>query len=61
MSLAFEAMNKTKDDYELRIEQLEAEIERLNKVIDDLLPFNDVIKKESVLFANSEGLLCEGP
>jgi prefoldin subunit 5 len=37
MSLAFEAMNKTKDDYELRIEQLEAEIERLNKVIDDLI------------------------
>ena len=29
MSLAFEAMNKTKDDYELRIAQLEAKIDEL--------------------------------
>jgi len=44
MSLAFEAMNKTKDDYELRIEQLEAKIDQLNKVIAELIqPPEDVL------------------
>ena len=37
MSLAFEAMNKTKDDYELRIAQVEAKIDELNEVIAQLI------------------------
>ena len=37
MSLAFEAMNKRKDDYELKIAELEAKIAEENEVIAQLI------------------------